>query len=267
MINMDVKVIENAARALREAQQEKTPCAPVRNLLVDATVEDAYAVQQVNTQLALKDGRRLVGWKVGLTAKAVQSQFGVFQPDFGALFADFSVGDDEQVEISDLLQPRVEAEVAFVLDADLPSAPITPIDVMRATAFVVPAIEIVDSRVANWDISILDTVADNASSGMFVAGPNPTLLTEHAVDLRTVKMEMTADGEVVSQGSGAACLGHPVNAVVWLANTLASVGQPLRAGDYVMSGALGPMVAVKPGVRYEAKIEGLGSVRAAFSGE
>ena len=264
---MDSKAIEEAARVLREAQETKVPVAPVRNLLPDATVEDAYAVQKVNVRLAEKGGRRLIGWKVGLTAKAVQRQLGVDQPDFGALFADFSVGDEEEVAIKNLLQPRVEAEVAFVLGEDLPEAPITSIDVLQATEFVVPAIEIVDSRVANWDITIVDTVADNASSAMVVVGPKPTHLTDHQIDLRRVRMEMTAGGETVSEGTGAACLGHPVNAVVWLANTLAAVGQPLQAGDFIMSGALGPMVGVKPGLTYEAHIEGLGSVRAAFSAE
>ena len=264
---MDNKAMEAAAKALREAEETKVACAPVRNLLPEATVADAYGVQQINTRLAEKAGRRLIGWKVGLTAKAVQRQFGVFQPDFGALFADNSVGDEEEVPYGALLQPRVEAEVAFVLGEDLPDSPVTPIDVLSATAYVVPAIEIVDSRVANWDITIIDTVADNASSGMYVVGPNPSLLSEFHLDLRRVQMNMTANGETVSEGSGAACLGHPVNAVVWLANTLAALGQPLQAGDYVMSGALGPMVAVKPGSTYEATIDSLGSVRAVFGAE
>jgi 2-keto-4-pentenoate hydratase len=262
---MDNKAIEEAARVLREALENKTPVEPVRNILPDATIEDAYAVQKVNVRLAEKAGRRLIGWKVGLTAKAVQRQFGVYQPDFGALFADFSVGDEEEVPIANLIQPRVEAEVAFVLGEDLPDSPITPIDILHATEFVLPAIEIVDSRVANWDISIIDTVADNASSAMFVVGPKPTHLTDHQVDLRRIRMEMTGNGEKVSEGTGAACLGHPVNAVVWLANTLSAVGQPLQAGDFIMSGALGPMVSVKPGTTYEATIELLGTVRAAFS--
>jgi 2-keto-4-pentenoate hydratase len=255
--------IEDAAARLREARASAVPCAPVRELLPGGTVEDAYAVQRINTELVLQAGRRLIGWKIGLTNPVVQRQLGVDQPDFGALFADESVGDELPVAPGLLLQPRVEAEVAFVLDRDLGSGPITPVDVIRATAFVLPAIEIVDSRVSGWDITIVDTVADNASSGLHVLGPKPTRLTD--VDLRAVRMAMTASGEVVSEGSGASCLSHPVNAVVWLANTLAGLGQPLREGDLVLSGALGAMVPVKPGVTYEATIDGLGTVRAAFA--
>ncbi len=206
----------------------------------------------------------MAGWKVGLTAKVVQSQLGVDQPDFGVLFADRGFGDDEEVPLSELLQPRVEAEVAFVLERDLPDRQITAVDVVRSTAFVLPAIEIVDSRVAGWDISILDTVADNASSAMHVVGPRPTRL--HDVDLREVQMTLSTAGAIVSKGTGAACLSHPVNAVVWLANTLAGVGSPLRAGDLVLSGALGPMVDVTGPASYEALISGLGSVRATFAG-
>jgi 2-keto-4-pentenoate hydratase len=151
------------------------------------------------------------------------------------------------------------------MDRDLTDRPVTAVDVIRATAFVLPAIEIVDSRVAGWDITIVDTVADNASSGMYVIGPKPTRLTD--IDLRMATMAMSASGEVVSEGSGAACLSHPVNAVVWLANTVAGLGQPLRAGDLVLSGALGAMVPAKAGVTYEATIDGLGTVRAAFAEE
>lgn len=258
------EAVERAAALLREASADRVPCPPVRDLLPGASVADAYAVQQLNTAQELAKGRRRVGWKIGLTSLAVQQQLGVDQPDFGMLFADTLVGDDEVVEPGQLLQPRVEAEVAFVLEHDLAEREITGIDVLRATAFVLPAIEIVDSRVAGWDITIIDTVADNASSGMFVVGPKPTRLTD--VDLRTVKMTLHAGEELISEGSGAACLSHPVNAVVWLANTLIGLGQPLRAGEVVLSGALGPMRDVEAGRNYEAVLDGLGSVRANFSG-
>ena len=253
----------DVATMLRAAERDRLPCAPVRDLLPGATVADAYEVQRINTELAVGLGRRVCGWKVGLTAKVVQQQFGVHQPDFGALFADRSCGDDEEIALDELIQPRAEAEVAFVLDSDLPDRQITAIDVLRATAFVVPAIEIVDSRVQNWDISIIDTVADNASSAMHVVGPKPTRLID--VDLREVRMTLNLDETTVSEGTGAACLSHPVNAVVWLANTLAEVGTPLRAGDLVLSGALGPMVNVVGPGRFQANISGLGTVRAHFT--
>ncbi len=228
------------------------------------TIADAYAVQQRNTKLALEEGATVVGWKVGLTAPVVQQQLGVSQPDFGVLFADCAYGDDLPIPLGRLLQPRVEAEVAFVLERDLPKRPVTAADVLLATAFVLPAIEVVDSRVAAWDITILDTVADNASSGLFVLGACPTRPVD--VDLRTATMELTHEGRQVSHGLGAACLGHPVNAVVWLANTLLTTGSSLEAGHVVLSGALGPMVPVAPGV-FEAAIAGLGTVRARFEDE
>lgn len=253
--------VQDVARRLRQAEEHGAPCPPVRDLLGADDIERAYQVQAYNHALAVGSGRRVVGWKVGLTSPAVQRQLGVDQPDSGALYEDFEVGDGLPVPFDRLLQPKVEAEVAFVLDRDL-DGPITAAGVLRATAFVLPAIEIVDSRIVDWDIGIVDTVADNASSAMYVLGPSPRRITD--VDLHAVSMTMTSSGEVVSKGSGEACLGHPVNAVVWLANTRAALGTPLREGDLVLSGALGPMVTAKRGSIYEAVIDGLGSVRANF---
>jgi 2-keto-4-pentenoate hydratase len=254
--------INQAAARLRTAQTDLRPCPPVRELLEPGDVESAYAVQMENTSAELAAGRRRIGWKIGLTSPAVQQQLGVDRPDFGMLFADTEVLDDIATDGATLLQPRVEAEVAFVLGSDLDIDTITSLDVIRATEFVLPAIEIVDSRVAGWDITILDTIADNASGAAFVLGAHPVTLSH--VDLREVAMTMTGTDGSQSTGSGAACLGHPVNAVVWLATTLRSVGSPLRAGDLVLSGALGPMVPVTYGSTYEATITGLGSVRARF---
>ena len=259
-INDDV--IRMAATLLREAEESRIACNPVRDLIGPTDIDAAYAVQAHNITLGLEAGRRIVGRKVGLTAKVVQAQLGVDQPDLGVLFADMSVNDDEPVALDQLIAPRAEAEVAFVLESDLFHHVITAADVMRATAFVVPAIEIVDSRVTNWDITIADTVADNASSARFVLGTTPKLLRE--VDVRCVTMSMMLGDEAVSSGTGAACLGNPVNAVVWLANELSRRGDPLRAGDVVLSGALGPMARVNEPGRYEATIVGLGSVRATF---
>lgn len=256
--------LDQAAARLRDAVASGTPCPPVRDLLGDTSVEAAYRVQAINTGHAEASGRTLMGWKIGLTSPAVQRQLGVDQPDFGLLFADCEIGDGGQVDIGRLLQPRVEAEVVFVMGRDLPDRPLVAADILRATEFVVPGIEIVDSRIADWDISITDTVADNASSGLHVLAPVPTALD--GLDLKTVGMHLLADGTEVSSGSGAACLGHPVNAVVWLANTARRFGRPLREGDTVLSGALGPMVAVTAGTRYEATIEGLGSVSVSFDG-
>ena len=254
---------EAAAARLVDAARRKQPCRPVRELLPDGGLDDGYEVQKlVHAQAAPR--RRRVGRKIGLTSAAVQQQMQVDTPDFGVLFADMAYGDAEPVPFDDLLQPRVEAEVAFVLGADLPDGAVTGPELLRAVEFVLPAIEVVDSRIADWDISIFDTVADNASSGLYVTGGSPRALGE-IDDLRASEMTLVVDGEVVSSGNGAACLGHPLNAVVWLANVVAERGEPLRAGELVLSGSLGPLVPVRPGLTYEARISGLGSVRATFS--
>ncbi|RLP93402.1 2-keto-4-pentenoate hydratase [Micromonospora sp. BL4] len=256
--------IEAANRELAEARTTGKPCPPLRGrLLAEGDVESAYRVQQLQSRAWQGQGERRVGAKIGLTSRAVQESFGVFQPDFGMLTDAMAVADGAEVAIDRLLQPRVEAEIAFVLGKDLPDPRITTADLVRAVDHVLPAIEIVDSRIAAWDISIVDTVADNASSGLFVLGTSPRRIAD--VDLRLCGMVLEHAGEPVSVGAGAACLGNPLHALHWLAGTLAHAGDPLRAGDVVLSGALGPMVPVTPGAAYEARISGLGSVRTIFS--
>lgn len=250
-----------AARRLAEAARTGTPCAPVRDLL--SNVDAAYAVQSELIQQQLSAGRLVAGRKIGLTSQAVQRQLGVDTPDFGVLLDDMVFGDREPIDLGSLLQPRVEAEVAFVLGADLEGPGTTVVDVLRATDFVVPAIEVVDSRVAGWDITIVDTVADNASSGVVVLGSTPRRLDE--VVLEGMGMVMEHGGDPVSVGAGAACLGSPIMAVVWLAREVARRGRPLRAGEVVLSGALGPMVTVEGPGTYCARLDGLGEVRATFT--
>ncbi len=257
--------VREAATLLSSALRGRAPCDPVKPLIEPLGVDAAYAVQEALTDEALAGGRRIVGRKVGLTSAAVQKQLGVDQPDFGMLFDDMAYGDAQEVPLARLIQPKVEAEIAFVLDRDLDGERPTLGHVLNAVGYALPAIEIVDSRVRDWKISIFDTIADNASSGLYVLGGAPKKLD--ALDLRLCGMSLEKAGEPVSLGCGAACLGNPLNAVVWLAQTAARTGRPLRAGDVVLSGALGPMVPVQAGDVFEARISGLGRVSAAFSGE
>jgi len=252
-----------AADALIEAARLAIPCPPIREILPGGGLEDGYEVQRL-VQERTAASRRPMGRKIGLTSAVVQQQMGVATPDFGVLFADMAFGDAQPIPFGRLLQPRIEAEVAFVLGSDLPERPVTTTEVLRAVDFVVPAIEVCDSRIADWDISIFDTVADNASAGVFVTGSAPRSLRQ-IDDLRDMEMVLTTQGTTISSGRGSACLGHPVNAVVWLANQVAERGRPLLAGEVILSGSLGALVPAEPGATYEAVIDGLGSVRAVFS--
>lgn len=264
-MNMDTAILQRLATSLRDAAQERQPIPPVREALAGMGVEGAYAVQDINTAYYMDAGRQLTGRKIGLTSKSVQQQLGVDAPDFGMLFADMELAPDEEVALGRVLQPKVEAEVAVVLERDLKHEQVTLSQLIAAIAYVLPAVEIVGSRIRDWDIRLLDTVADNASSGLYALGTQPKKLSE--VDLRTCGMLMERKGGVVSLGVGAACLGHPLNAALWLARKMAEVGRPLHAGDVIMTGALGPMVTVAPGDVIDTTIAGLGVVRTAFASD
>lgn len=256
--------VNAAADRLLSAALTRTPCPPVRDLLPDSTVATGYAVQSVLTRSRLDAGRTVCGRKIGLTSSAVQAQLGVDQPDFGVLFDDMACSQHMPVDIGRLLQPRIEAEIAFVLGEDLDRDDLDESIVRACVAQVVPALEIVDSRIADWDITIVDTVADNASSGLYVLGDDRHELGD--TDLRTVEMTLTGpDGMVVSSGDGADCLGDPIAALLWLARTARSYEAPLRAGELILSGALGPMTPVTPDSHFTATLVGLGEVRASFT--
>lgn len=247
---------DDLARRLRDAYAAG-PVAPLRDGLDPVDVAGAYAVQTINTRFWQAQGRRIVGRKAGLTAKAVQTQLGVDQPDFGVLFDDMRVADGGYLDPKVCLQPKAEAEIAFVLAADLPDPQSTPEQVAAAVASVHAAIEIVDSRIADWKISFADTVADNGSSAYFVLADTGQPLA--GLDIWTAGMVLQINGATVSLGAGAAALGHPLNAAAWLAQTLAARGEPLKAGDVLLTGALGPMVTLNPGDKVEAFVGGLGS--------
>lgn len=252
--------VERVARILGDAARSRVPVPPVRELLAD-DLDAAYDAQELIISERESAGNPRVGRKVGLTSPAVQAQLGVDQPDFGVLLADMDVTGLAEVPSSSLLQPKIEAEIAFVLGRDVDD----PARVLDAVDHVVAALEIVDSRVANWEISIVDTVADNASSGLFVLGDERHDLTD--VDTVAVEMTMTSDGVVASTGNGAACLGDPRAALRWVAETAHRLGRPLRAGEVILSGALGPMVPFGPGTAITAHLTGLGSVSATASKE
>jgi 2-keto-4-pentenoate hydratase len=255
---MSLDSVQIAAAAARLKSAYRTgPIPPLRDVIESADVDGGYAIAQANTQAWLSEGRRIIGRKIGLTSAVVQRQLGVDQPDFGVLFDDMLVPNGGVLAPSRLLQPKVEGEIAFVFGHDLSMPRPTRVDLLAAIEYALPAIEIVDSRFADWKITIADTIADNASSAYFVLGSEPKSLA--GLDLETCGMMLTLDETIAALGAGAACMAHPLNAVEWLARTLADRGEPLRAGDVVMSGALGPMTALPPGTRTRVTIGGLGT--------
>jgi 2-keto-4-pentenoate hydratase len=261
-MTLTTSLVSASDERLTQALLSGTPCPPVRDLLGD-DLAAAYAAQELGIRRRTDRGARRVGKKVGLTSKAVQKQLGVDQPDFGVLLDEMLVPSDGIVTGHNLIAPRIEAEIAFVLAEDIDDP--DPELVRRAVDYAAPALEIVDSRIRNWDIGIVDTVADNASSGLFVIGEQRARLSEFVP--ADVLMVLTRNGEEASRGNGAACLGDPLNALVWVAQTAAELGQPLRAGETVLSGALGPMIPFLPNEDIQATITGLGTVRAVLHQE
>lgn len=245
----------SVANTLLGALKTARPCGPVRDLL-DGDLDSAYQVQELIIQSRVSIRNRRVGRKVGLTAPAVQRQLGVDQPDFGVLLSDMQRDEDEQIPHDRLIAPRIEAEIAFIMGCDVEATDRE--SVLAAVDYVAPALEIVDSRIAGWDIGIVDTVADNASSAYFVLGKAKATLDGYVP--AGAEMIMTINGEQASAGTGADCLGDPVNALLWVAETAAALGRPLRAGEIVLSGALGPMAPLNAGDVVEARIGGLGTV-------
>lgn len=248
-----------AAQAIREARAQRRTIARVSETHGIAGLAQAYQVAEINTTARLAEpGRRVVGLKVGLTSKAVQQQLGVDQPDFGMLFDDMEYLDGDAIPMARLIQPKVEAEVALVVGADLAGETLSWSEFLRGLAYALPALEIVDSVIQDWKITLVDTVADNASSALYVLGNQPVDVGR--LDIGALGMQMDINGQTVSVGAGAACLGHPLRAAYWLARTMAERGQSLKAGQVILSGALGPMVPLHAGDAVHASMGALGSV-------
>jgi 2-oxopent-4-enoate/cis-2-oxohex-4-enoate hydratase len=259
-------IIQQMADDLYTALRHQQMIAPLSEREPNMTVEDAYAVSSALLQKRISlDGEKVIGKKIGVTSKAVQNMLGVHQPDFGYLTDAMVVDESESLSLTTkMIQPRAEGEIAFVLKHDLIGPGITASDVLRATDFVVPCFEIVDSRIQDWKIKIQDTVADNASCGYFLLGAQAA--DPRKLDLSTVGMVVELNGQIVSTGAGAAALGSsPISCVVWLANTLGRFGVPLKAGEVILSGSLVPLQPVKPGDYMSVSIGGIGRTAVRFS--
>ena len=236
--------------------------APLTERHPEITIEDAYHIQQRMLARRIAAGETVIGKKIGVTSKAVMNMLGVHQPDFGWLTDGMVFNEGESIPMNTLIQPKAEGEIAFVLKHDLQGPGVSAADVLRATEGVMACFEIVDSRIRDWKIRIQDTVADNASCGVFVLGDR--MVDPREVDLATCGMVLEKNGEIVVTGAGAATLAHPVNAVVWLVNMLGSLGIGLKAGEVVLSGALGAMVPVSAGDNLRVTIGGIGGCSVRF---
>ncbi|MFT5723804.1 MAG: 2-keto-4-pentenoate hydratase [Bacteroidia bacterium] len=258
LFNLKMEHTEHiAAEVLYNAAQFKTVCNPVREIIGDLDIDLAYRVQEINIKKRIDNGDVVVGKKIGLTSFAVQKQLGVDQPDYGMLMKSTQVKDGGKLAFNELMQPKAEAEIAFVMKSDL-DGEITMERLIDSIDYAVASIEIVGSRVEKWDIKITDTVADNASASHFVLGTEKHQLED--IDLVNCKMTMTKNDAVVSEGTGEACMGNPLNAGLWLAQVMAKKGHPLQKGEILLSGALGPMVNIGFGDSINTIIQGLGEV-------
>lgn len=261
---MDSQQIIQLGDALYEAFVERRTIAPLTEQVPEITLEDAYKIQERYIERRLQAGETIVGKKIGVTSKAVQDFLGVYQPDFGQLTSDMVYDNGATIDLGEMIQPKAEAELAFVLKQDLTGPGITAMDVIRATDYVVPCFEIVDSRITDWKIKIQDTVADNASCGVYVLGDvkgDPRKL-----DLTLAGMVLEKNGELYSTGVGAAVQGSPANAVAWLANTLGELGIPFKAGEVILSGSQSQLVPVTGGDELVCTVGGLGSCSIKFGG-
>ncbi|MGM7702875.1 2-keto-4-pentenoate hydratase [Pseudalkalibacillus sp. Hm43] len=259
---MTERVIE-LSEHLVTAEKNRKGVKPLTEVYPDLDIHEAYQVQLMNVRRKTESGQKIIGKKIGLTSKAMQDLLGVGEPDYGHLLDTMAIENGGEITSELVLQPKVEAEIAFVLRKDLNGPTVTAEDVYEATAYVVPALEIVDSRVADWKIKLADTIADNASSGLYVLGDNKVPV--RAVDLPSIQMILYKNGEEVNSGTGAAALDNPANCVAWLANKLSDYGVSLKAGEVILSGALSAAVDARPGDEFKATFNALGEVTVRFT--
>ena len=261
---MDDLKIKQYGDELYEAFVKFSPVRPLLEREPDITIEDAYKIQEHFVARRVAAGETIVGKKIGVTSKPVQDFLGVYQPDFGMLTSGMVYQEGDTIDLGTMIQPKAEAELAFVLKADLKGPGITAMDVIRATDYVLPCFEIVDSRIVDWKIKIQDTVADNASCGVFLLGK--TKGDPRVLDITLAGMVLEKNGEIFSTGVGAAVQGSPANAVAWLANTLGALGIPFKAGEVILSGSQSALIPVVGGDELVCTVGGLGSCRVKFSG-
>jgi 2-oxopent-4-enoate/cis-2-oxohex-4-enoate hydratase len=258
------KLHDSLATELYGALRERRTVAPLRGRGLDLEIDDAYAISLGILERRLRDGERVVGKKIGVTSKPVQDMLGVHQPDFGFLTDRMWIQDGATVRIAEsMIQPRAEAEIALILRQSLKGPGITPADVLAATESIAPCFEIVDSRISNWDIRIVDTIADNASCGVFVLGA--ARVDPRKLDLAQLKASVRKNGQPLSEGFGSAVQGSPLASVAWLANTLGRYGVTLDAGEVILSGSLVPLEPARAGDRFEVDLSGVGSAGIAFA--
>ena len=259
VITIETKLIELLAHELLVAEDTASPILPLTDRYPGITIDDAYQIQKEVIQLKVNRGEMIIGKKIGLTSKGIREQVGVREPDYGIMTNAGLVLDGESIDLSKLIRPRIEAEIVFVLKEDLKGPFVTPWDVIRATAGVMPALEIVDSRIKDWKIKIQDTVSDSASYARVVTGGNQLVpLTE--LDLSMVPMASYKNGELVYTACGAAVMNNPINSVVWLANKMLAYGNPLQAGELILSGSFTPVFDFNPGDSVFVRFGPLGHV-------
>jgi 2-keto-4-pentenoate hydratase len=255
-------LVEKIANELIDAENNQYSVAPLTERYSELTISDAYQIQLEVIGKKVKEGNEVIGKKVGLTSKAMQQMLGVDEPDYGHLLDDMKINDEAKVKIAEFISPRVEAEIGFILEQDLVGPNVNYLDVLMATKYVVPTIEIIDSRISDWKIKLVDTVADNGSSARVVVGEK--LNTIEGLDLRSQGMILYKNDELVATGSGTAALGHPAQAVAWLANKLHEFGITLKAGELILPGALSGAIAVNEGDMIVADFGPLGTVSVTF---